>query len=92
MQFIYPAIIKENADGTFHATFPDLAGCQATGDDINDLMVEAQEAAFSWIDLEMHEDEPELPPVSDEDDLHLSAGEFVRQILVHYRLSEGWDE
>ena len=52
----------------------------------------ANAAAYDWIDLEMQEDEPDIPPASVAEDLTLSEGEFVRNILIIYRILDGWDE
>ena len=53
---------------------------------------EANEAAYNWISLELDEDDCQLPPVSDEDDLELEDGDIVRNISVNIRFYEGWDE
>lgn len=92
MKFFYPAIFKKENDGTFSARFPDLACCTAKGGDLEDVMDNAISAAYDWIDVELHEDEPDLPAASDPDDLQLSEGEFARNILVNYRMMEGWEE
>lgn len=92
MKFYYPVIISRKQDGTFHGTFPDLEMCDVDAGSLNDLLFAAQEAAYSWIDVEMHEDEPIMPPATDLEDLHPAEGEDVRMILVNYRLTEGWDE
>ena len=43
-------------------------------------------------DLELTEEEPDFPPVSDVADLGKSEGEIARNIAVNIRLFEGWDE
>ena len=53
---------------------------------------EANAAAYNWISLELDEDDCQLPPVSDEDDLDLKEGDIVRNISVNIRFYEGWDE
>ena len=53
MKFIYPAIIKKTAEGTYHASFPDLACCEATGDSLDDVIEKANEAAVGWLELEL---------------------------------------
>ena len=45
-----------------------------------------------WISLELTEEEPDFPPVSDVADLGKSEGEIARNIAVNIRLFEGWDE
>ncbi len=92
MRFVYPAVIRRQDDGLWHARFPDLAMCEATGDSIDDVLRSANLAAYDWIDLEMHEEEPDIPPASQVEDIELAEGEMVRSILVIYRILDGWDE
>lgn len=92
MRFIYPAVVSRNPDGTYHAEFPDLEQCEADGDSVDDVLRNANLAAHSWIELEMMEDDPMLPPASDADTIPLKDGEFVRSILVIYKVLDGWEE
>jgi predicted RNase H-like HicB family nuclease len=91
MKFIYPAVIRKQQSGQFHAVFPDLACCEATGDTVEDTVDRANEAAYDWIFLELSEG-GHLPPVTDIRDLDLKEGEIVRSICVNVRLTDGWDE
>ena len=52
----------------------------------------ASSSAYDWISLELTEEEPDFPPVSDVADLGKSEGEIARNIAVNIRLFEGWDE
>ena len=92
MRFIYPAVISRKEDGSFHAVFPDLDQCEADGDSENEVLRNANLAAHSWIDLEFGEDDPEFPPASDPEDIVTKEGEFVRNILVIYKVMDGWEE
>ena len=92
MKFIYPAIIRKEENGTFKATFPDLACCEATGDSLDDVIEKANEAAVGWLELELSEDMPMLPPVTDKDDLVLQEGELVRDICANVKFDDGWEE
>ncbi|MDO4475593.1 MAG: type II toxin-antitoxin system HicB family antitoxin [Lachnospiraceae bacterium] len=92
MRFIYPAILKQDTDGSYVAHIPDLTGCTARGFDINDCLEEINLAARQWIELELEEEDVSLPPVSDPADFKLADGEFVRQISIQYRMTDGWDE
>ena len=82
MKFIYPAVFRKTDRGTYKGFFPDL----------DEAIEEANEAAYNWISLELDEDDCQLPPVSDEDDLELEDGDIVRNISVNIRFYEGWDE
>ena len=90
MKFIYPAIIKKTDSG-YKADIPDLEDCQAEGDTLDEVLDNANAAVTNWIEVEL-ETEFYLPPVSDEEDLNLEEGEFVRNICVTMRMSDGYDE
>lgn len=93
MKFYYPVVIEKKEEGKWHASFPDLKMCEAEGTDEFDVLQNAREAAYGWIDLELkEEDNPQLPSPTDPKDVKLEAGQQVRMILVNYRLTEGWDE
>lgn len=92
MKFTYPAIIRKTEEGKYKAVFPDLECCQAEGDSMDEAVEKANEAAYSWIELELSEDDGELPPITDIRDLSLREGEVVRNICVNIRFQDGWDE
>lgn len=92
MKFMYPAIISKIENGGYKATFPDLECCQAEGDSIDEVIERANEAAYNWIELELSEDDGELPPVTDVRDIVLAEEETVRNICVNIRFQDGWDE
>ena len=92
MKFIYPAVFTPAKDGGYTAVFPDLTGCTACGGTLEDAIEKANEAAAEWLTVELAEDEPEIPPVSELADIVLAEGQVVRNILVNYRFYEGWDE
>ena len=48
--------------------------------------------ARDWITLELSEDEPMIPYVSDIEDIEVKDGEIVRNISMNIRFYEGWDE
>lgn len=92
MKFIYPAVFTPDGQGGYHAAFPDLEGCTASGSSLDDAIENANEAALQWITVELSEDEPLMPPVSDPGDIPLEEGQILRSIQVTYRFYEGWDE
>ena len=91
MKFVYPAIIEKNENG-YHAHFPDLAMCEADGETLDEVIYKAHDAMYDWIDLELSEDDPDLPYVTDEKDMDLPEGAIVRNIQITYRFHVGWDE
>jgi len=92
MTFIYPVILTQGEDGRWTGEFPDLEGCRCSGGNLHDALEDAREAAYNWIDLELQEESPEMPYVTDIEDIRKEPGQEVRSIMVHYRFMEGWDE
>ena len=92
MQLIYPAVIKQTENGHWHCRVPDLAGCEACGETIDEAMEELHARAQDWIAVELEEEGVFLPPVSDPDDLEREDGEMVRKICITLKLTEGWEE
>ena len=71
MKFMYPAVFRKNEDGTYNGYFPDLECCTSTGDTLDEAIENANEAAYNWITVELDEEEPNLPSISDPSDLDL---------------------
>lgn len=92
MQFSYPAVFEKKKDGRFTGYFPDLEGIEISGDDLDDAIRNAILAENDWLTLELDEDEPMLPTHTDISDMKLKKGELARNIAVHIRFFEGWDE
>ena len=92
MKFIYPAVFKKTEDGRYKGIFPDLEGCFGEGDTLDEAIESANAAAFDWISVELTEEVPELPPITDPDDMELEDEDVVRNIQVNIRLYDGWDE
>ena len=65
MKFIYPAVFHEGKDGKYKGYFPDLECCYGEGDTIDDAIDDANEAARNWLSLELTEEDPFIPYVSD---------------------------
>ena len=91
MKFIYPAVFRKTENG-YHAFFPDLECCEASGDTLDDTIENANEACRNWITVELEEEEPNMPYVSDIEDIEIKDGDIVRNISVNIRFYEGWDE
>ena len=92
MKFIYTSVFKKKTDGGYADYFPDLEFCEASGETLDDAIDNANEAARTWITVELEEDEPILPHVSDPEDILLAEDELIRNISVNIRFYEGWDE
>ena len=99
MKFTYPAVFHKTEQGTYEGYFPDLACCYAKGDTLDvtgDGVFDDEDITyvmdFILGNVELTEEEPDFPPVSDVADLGKSEGEIARNIAVNIRLFEGWDE
>ena len=90
MKFIYPAVFRKKEG--YDAHFPDLECCEASGETLDDAIDNANEAARTWITVELEEEDPIFPHVSDLEDIELAEDEIVRNISVNIRFYEGWDE
>ena len=62
------------------------------GDTLDEAIENANAAALDWISVELAEEVPELPPITDPDDMDLEDEDVVRNIQVNIRLYDGWDE
>ncbi len=94
MKFYYPAIVTKVSDEEFTAFFPDLEDCKAVGDSLDDVLENARSAAHNWIETEMLDDDYSLPSSSDTYDLKktLKPDQSVHEILITYRMMDGWEE
>ena len=80
MKFIYPAVFRKKEDGGYDAHFPDLECCEASGETLDDAIDNANEAARTWITVELEEEDPIFPHVSDLEDIELAEDEIVRNL------------
>ena len=92
MKFTYPAVFKKKEDGSYSVHFPDLSQCVAAGPDYEEAMANAKDAEREWIELELQEDEIDIPFVSQVEDITVEEGDIVQLLSVNIRLMEGWDE
>ena len=79
-------------DGRYHARVPDLTGCQAYGDTVDEVMDNVNSATYTWIEAELEDEDALLPKVTDVEELKLAQDEFVRNVCVTMRFFDGWDE
>ncbi len=92
MKFVYPCVFKQCEDGHYEGYFPNLEMCTARGNSLDEAIRDAMDAESNWIQVELEEDDPDIPPVSDIEDMKLEEGEFVRNIACNIRFHVGWDE
>ncbi|MDD6346961.1 MAG: type II toxin-antitoxin system HicB family antitoxin [Lachnospiraceae bacterium] len=92
MTFTYPAVFTKQADGSYTGMFPDLDGIAVAGETLEEVIRNARNAEDDWIRVELEEDEPCMPLISELEEIPLSENQIARQISVHFRFYEGWDE
>lgn len=93
MTFTYPAVFQPQEDGTYKGYFPDLEGCEFEGTDLDDALNNAIEEEREWITVETDENPGDgLPYVSDEEDIELQEGEFIREIAVIIHFEVGYSD
>ena len=90
MKFAYPAVFTQENDGKYKVVFPDLEGCAAEGDTLEEAIEKAKEAESAWIELEL-EDSWELPGITHRDDMELPEGSFMREVAVRIKLVDDYD-
>ena len=91
MKFVYPAIFKQEENKKVSVRFPDLDQCVAEGRDFEEALEQAKEAARNWITLELEEN-ADLPPISELDELVCGPDEHAGNVAITVRLTEGYDE
>ena len=81
MKLVYPACFYEEENG-YSVEIPDLLGCCTQGNNLEQAMEMAQDAALGWI-LTSIEDEEEIPVPSDIKDVKLEGNNgFVTLLLL----------
>ena len=92
MKFVYPAVFHKSEKERLRGLFPGPGLLRGKGETLDEAVENANEAALDWINLELSEDEVNLPPVSEVSDLELKEGDIVRNIQVTIKFMEGWEE
>ena len=74
MKFIYPAVFPTKLrKDIIKDISPDLECCYGEGETLDEAIESANEAARDWITLELSEDEPMIPYVSDIEDIEVKT-------------------
>ncbi|MGN1296940.1 MAG: type II toxin-antitoxin system HicB family antitoxin [Clostridia bacterium] len=82
MKLIYPANFYYEEDGGYSVEIPDLLGCVTQGNNLEEAMEMAQDAALGWI-LTSIEDEEEIPTPSSIQDIKIEKEKgFVTLLLL----------
>lgn len=83
-EYIYPALFRANADGSYTVTYPDLPGCVTEGKALPEALRLAQDALSQWLGFLADEKEP-IPAATPRQQIHPSEGEFVNLIRATVR-------
>lgn len=70
MKLIYPACFYEEKEGGYSVEIPDLLGCITQGNNLEQALEMAEDAALGWL-LTSIEDEEEIPKASNIKDVKL---------------------
>lgn len=81
MNRTYPAIMKEEESGMVAVSFPDLAGVYTCGNDLDDAMVNASEAAGLFL-ISALVDGEKIPEASKIEDVKLEEGEIATYVVA----------
>lgn len=84
MEYVYPAIFSENADGSYTITFPDLPGCISEGKSLPDALAMASKALSQWIEYLSDEGQP-VPPTIGVANISAPKGAFVNLVYANVR-------
>ena len=86
MDYVYPAVLHTNNDGSYTITYPDLPGCISEGKSLSNAIHMAQASLAQWIEY-MLEEKLELPKASVINDIITAEDEFVN--LVRADVKDG---
>ena len=75
---VYPAVVHKDEDG-FWLEFPDLSGCFTDGDNIEELMNNAEEALGTYLAVKL-ENEEQFPQASDISKIKKSQGDITTYV------------
>lgn len=81
MKLIYPANFYYEEDGGYSVEIPDLLGCVTQGDNLEEAMEMAQDAALGWI-LTAIEEEEEIPIPSQIEQIKINEKEGFKTLLL----------
>lgn len=81
MKLVYPAKFYYEEDGGYCVEIPDLLGCVTQGDNLEEAMEMAQDAALGWILTAIEEDE-EIPTPSQIEQIELDGKKGFKTLLL----------
>ena len=79
MEYVYPAVLSANDDGSYTISYPDLPGCISEGKSLANALYMAQAALTQWIGYLMDKKQ-DIPVASDQKAVVIEEGAFVTLI------------
>ena len=81
MKYAYAAIFTPEENGLYSVHFPDLQGCDTSGDDISDAVEMAQDVlCLTLFDLE--QDKKPIPKASNPNDIKITGEQFISVVVI----------
>lgn len=81
MKLVYPAKFYYEEDGGYSVEVPDLVGCITQGENLEEAMQMAQDAALGWL-LTTIEEEEEIPTPSSIEEIKIEGKGFKTLLLL----------
>lgn len=82
MKLVYPACFYKEKDGSYSVDVPDLVGCCTQGENLEEAITMAEDAALGWL-LTATEEGEEIPDASNIKDITLENDEgFISLLLL----------
>lgn len=81
MKLVYPACFYKEEDGGYSVNIPDLLGCCTQGDNLEEALEMAEDAALGWL-LTSIENNEEIPVPSDLKDIKLENENGFKNLLL----------
>ena len=83
--FVYPALFHRNEDdGSYTITYPDLPGCISEGKSLENALYMAQDALSQWLECTLEVGQ-EIPAASRVESIAHKQGEFVNLIRAELK-------
>lgn len=87
MEYVFPAIFRQNEDGSYTVTYPDLLGCISEGKTLAGAIHMAETALTQWLGY-LTDKNQVIPAASDIEHVSIDKGEFVNLIRAEVRDSK----
>jgi predicted RNase H-like HicB family nuclease len=87
MEYVYPAAFRQNDDGSYTISYPDLPGCISEGKSLANALYMAEMALTQWI-CYLTDKKQAIPAASVMENIKADEGEFINLIRAEVRDSK----